>query len=161
MLILVVSLLLNRFNLNSRNSSKPPATDPNHMKPSRINSDKKTSGSTLQPHDDPDFIEVLSVDRRYLPKRQYREKGFEVRQVVDIDIAWIVTEYHKPHHVSSILVCRILSAWCYSRYQYCMSTKQALISILLGTDCTVRQRRYGYNIVHIENVVPKQGWMKR
>jgi transposase len=29
MLILVISLLLNRSNLNSRNSSKTPATDPN------------------------------------------------------------------------------------------------------------------------------------
>lgn len=99
MLILVVSLLLNRSNLNSRNSSKPPATDPNRMKPSRKKSDKKPGGqpghrgSTLQPYDDPDFIEVLSIDRRRLPKGQYNEKGFEVRQVVDIDIARIVTEY--------------------------------------------------------------------
>ncbi len=98
-LIPVVSLLLNRFNLNSRNSSKPPTTDPNRMKPSRTKSDKQPSGqpghrgSTLQPYDDPDFIEVLSVDRRCLPKGQYHEKGFEVRQVVDIDIARIVTEY--------------------------------------------------------------------
>jgi transposase len=38
---------------------------------------------------------VLSVDRRCLPKGQYDEKGFEVRQVVDIDIdiVQIVTEY--------------------------------------------------------------------
>lgn len=99
MLILVVSLLLNRSNLNSRNSSKPPAADPNRMKPSRKKSDKKPGGQPghrgiiLQIYDDPDFIEMLSVDRRYLPKGQYDEKGFEVRQVVDIDIARIVTEY--------------------------------------------------------------------
>mgnify|MGYP000621212493 FL=1 len=36
---------------------------------------------------------MLSVDRRCLPKGQYDEKGFEVRQVVDIDIVQIVTEY--------------------------------------------------------------------
>jgi transposase len=36
---------------------------------------------------------VLSVDRRCLPGGQYDEKGFEVRQVVDIDIVQIVTEY--------------------------------------------------------------------
>jgi transposase len=104
MLILVVSLLLNRSNLNrsnlnSLNSSKPPATDPNRMKPTRKKSDKKPGGqpghrgSTLQTYDDPDFIEVLSVDRRCLPKGQYHDEGFEVRQVVDIDIARIVTEY--------------------------------------------------------------------
>jgi transposase len=99
MLILVVSLLLNQSNLNSRNSSKPPATDPNRMKPTRKKSDKKPGGqpghrgSTLQTYDDPDFIEVLSVDRRCLPKGQYHDEGFEVRQVVDIDIARIVTEY--------------------------------------------------------------------
>jgi transposase len=99
MLILVISLLLNRSNLNSRNSSKPPATDPNRMKPTRKKSDKKSGGqpghrgSTLHTYDDPDFIEVLSVDRRCLPKGQYHDEGFEVRQVVDIDIARIVTEY--------------------------------------------------------------------
>ena len=36
---------------------------------------------------------MLSVDRRCLPGGQYDEKGFEVRQVVDIDIVQIVTEY--------------------------------------------------------------------
>ena len=99
MLILVVSLLANRFNLNSRNSSKPPATDPNRPKTLRSKSHKKPGGqpghrgSTLQPYDDPDFIERLSIDRRCLPKGQYQEAGFEARQVVDIDISRIVTEY--------------------------------------------------------------------
>jgi len=99
MLILVVSLLANRFNLNSRNSSKPPASDPNRVKSPRRKSGKKPGGqpghrgSTLQPYDDPDFIEVLSIDRRSLPKGDYQDAGFETRQVVDIDISRIVTEY--------------------------------------------------------------------
>jgi transposase len=99
MLILVVSLLANRFNLNSRNSSKPPAADPNRPRTPRSKSHKKPGGqpghrgSTLQPYDDPDFIELLSIDRRCLPKGQYQEVGFEARQVVDIDISRIVTEY--------------------------------------------------------------------
>jgi transposase len=69
MLILVVSLLANRFNLNSRNSSKPPASDPNRVKFPRRKSGKKPGrqpghrGSTLQPYDDPDFIKLLSIDR--------------------------------------------------------------------------------------------------
>ena len=99
MLILVVSLLANRFNLNSRNSSKPPASDPNRVKSPRRKSGKKPGGqpghrgSTLQPYDDPDFIELLSIDRRSLPKGDYQDAGFETRQVVDIDISRIVTEY--------------------------------------------------------------------
>ena len=47
----------------------------------------------FRPCDDPNFIELLSIDRRYLPKRQYNENGFEVCQGVDIDIARIVIEY--------------------------------------------------------------------
>jgi transposase len=99
MLILVVTLLTHRFNLNSRNSSKPPASDPNRAKSPRQKSDKKPGGqpghpgSTLQPYDDPDYIELLTIDRRSLPKGEYRDAGFEMRQVVDIDIARIVTEY--------------------------------------------------------------------
>ncbi len=60
-LILVVSLLANRLNLNSSNSSKPPATDLNRIKPTRQKTGKKPGGqtghegSTLQPYDDPDW----------------------------------------------------------------------------------------------------------
>ena len=99
MLILVVTLLVHRFNLNSHNSSKPPASDPNRAKSPRRKSDKKPGGqpghrgSTLQPYDDPDYIELLTIDRRSLPKGEYRDAGFEMRQVVDIDISRIVTEY--------------------------------------------------------------------
>ena len=99
LLILVVSVLANRFNLNSRNSSKPPAADPNRIKSTRRKSNKKPGGqpghlgSTLTLYDSPDFIENLSIDRRSLPKGQYQDAGFEVRQVVDIDISRIVTEY--------------------------------------------------------------------
>jgi len=99
MLILVVSLLANRFNLNSRNSSKPPASDPNRVKSPRHKSGKKPGGqpghrgSTLQPYEDPDFIEPISIDRRSLPRGEYQDGGFESRQVVDIDISRIVTEY--------------------------------------------------------------------
>jgi transposase len=47
----------------------------------------------LQPYDDPNYIELPSIDRHYLPKEQYDENGFEVRHGVDIDIARIVIEY--------------------------------------------------------------------
>ena len=97
--ILVVSLLVNRLNLNSRNSSKSPGSDPNRVKSPRRKSGKKPGGqpghrgSTLQPYDDPDFIELLSIDRRSPPKGDYQDDGFETRQVVDIYISRIVTEY--------------------------------------------------------------------
>jgi hypothetical protein len=55
----------------------------------------------LQPYDDPNYIELPSIGRHYLPKEQYDENGFEVRHEVDIDvdvdididIARIVIEY--------------------------------------------------------------------
>lgn len=99
LLIMVVSLLANRLGLNSRNSSTPPSADPNREKKPRRRSNKKPggqpghTGKSLQPSDDPDEVEILAIDRRTLPKGDYREEGYEVRQVVDIDISRIITEY--------------------------------------------------------------------
>jgi hypothetical protein len=98
-LLLLVTLLANRFGLNSKNSSKPPSADPNREKQSRAKSNRKPGGqpgrrgTTLQPVADPDEIEVLQLDRRTLPAGNYREIGYESRQVVDLDISRIVTEY--------------------------------------------------------------------
>ena len=100
-LLILVALLLNRMTLNSKNSSKPPSTDPNRKKSSRQGQSsrkpggqKGRNGTTLQPVADPDEVEVLTIDRRTLPKGpQYREAGHESRQVIDIDIARFVTEY--------------------------------------------------------------------
>jgi transposase len=99
MLLLVVQLLANRLSLNSRNSSKPPSTD-------FVKGDKKTKdgnnkpggqpgrvGTTLSKVDAPDEIKLLKVDRASLPPAQYHDIGFESRQVFDIDIQRIVTEY--------------------------------------------------------------------
>lgn len=99
-LVLVVKLLTNRIGLNSSNSSKPPSTDPNRLKPSRKKSGKKPGGQkdhvgiTLKQTEEPDEIEVIEIDRRTLPKgHDYKEAGFEKRQVFDIDISRVVTEY--------------------------------------------------------------------
>ena len=100
-LLLLVSLLLNRITLNSKNSSKPPSTDPNRKKSSkRGKSGRKPggqrghNGTTLEPVDDPDEVTELKIDRRTLPKGSgYREVGHERRQVIDIDISRFVTEY--------------------------------------------------------------------
>jgi transposase len=98
-LILVITLLANRLNLNSTNSSKPPSSDPNRKKQARKKSGNKAGGqnghvgTTLKKIDDPDNVEVIKVDRRTLPAGQYRQVGFESRQVFDIDISRLVTEY--------------------------------------------------------------------
>ncbi len=43
--------------------------------------------------DDPDEIKALTVDRSTLPPGEYRLVGFDCRQVFDIDIRRVVTEY--------------------------------------------------------------------
>lgn len=99
LLILIITLLANRLNLNSKNSSKPPSSDPNRQKGSKKLTGKKSGGqkghigSTLKKIDNPDKIEHIKVDRSKLPYGDYRHIGYETRQVFDIDISRIVTEY--------------------------------------------------------------------
>jgi transposase len=100
-LLILVTLLLNRITLNSKNSSKPPSTDPNRKKSGKQGKgdrkpggQKGRNGTTLEQVDDPDEVTELKVDRRTLPKGpQYQEVGHEIRQVIDIDISRFVTEY--------------------------------------------------------------------
>ena len=100
MLILIVTLLVNRLGLDSRNSSKPPSTDPNRKRTSKKKKNKKAggqpghNGSTLEKVEKPDKIKTLHIDKRALPRgNQYHEVGFESRQVIDFEISTIVTEY--------------------------------------------------------------------
>ena len=98
-MILIITLLANRLNLNSTNSSKPPASDPNRKKEPKKKTGKKAGGqkghvgTTLKKVDDPDKVEVIKVDRSKLPPGRYRQVDFESRQVFDIDIKRVVTEY--------------------------------------------------------------------
>jgi transposase len=96
----VVQLLVNRLTLNSRNSSKPPSFDSNRQRDEKPKDGNHKPGgqpgrvgTTLRQVDDPDDIKTLEVDRASLPPGQYREVGFDRRQVFDIDISRIVTEY--------------------------------------------------------------------
>jgi len=72
-LILVITLLANRLNLNSTNSSKPPASDPNRKRVPGKKTGKKAGGqnghigTTLKKGDNPDKVETIKVDRRKLP----------------------------------------------------------------------------------------------
>ena len=98
-LVLIVTLMADRLNLNSRNSSTPPSRDPNREKKPSKKGDRKPggqkghTGQTLKKVDDPDKVEVLKVDRAKLPKGQYTEVGYETRQVFNIEINRVVTEY--------------------------------------------------------------------
>jgi len=99
LLIVIISLLANRLNLNSTNSSKPPSSDPNRKRPTRKKTGLKSGGqsghvgTTLTKVEEPDRIEEIKIDRRKLPPGQYKWVGFEARQVFDIDITRVVTEY--------------------------------------------------------------------
>lgn len=99
MLLMIITLLAARFGLNSTNSSTPPSRDLNRKKKKNTNGNKKPGGQpghlgkTLEPISNPDTIISIQLDKRRLPKGRYREIGFESRQVIDIEISRIVTEY--------------------------------------------------------------------
>jgi len=98
-LLMLVTVLINQLGLNSQNSSKPPSSDPNRKKKKKATGARKAGGqkghvgTTLRKFDTPDQIENISVDRRTLPKGTYKDVGYESRQVVDIEISRVVTEY--------------------------------------------------------------------
>jgi transposase len=85
-LILVITLLANRLNLNSKKKPKPK-TDRNK------GGQKGHIGTTLKKVDDPDVITPIKIDRRTLPDGRFRDVGHQSRQVFDIDISRVVTEY--------------------------------------------------------------------
>lgn len=100
MLILIVQLLTNRTRLNSRNSSKPPSTDQTgsfSKKPTKTTNkpggQKGHVGSTLKQDKNPDEIQRIEIDRSILPDGKYTDAGFEKRQVFDIFIKRVITEY--------------------------------------------------------------------
>ena len=97
-MFMAVSILLGRVNLNSRNSSKPPSSDPNREKKRKISGSKRGGqqghiGTTLKQVDDADEVKEILVDRSGLAGKSLTRVGFERRQVVDMDIRRVVTEY--------------------------------------------------------------------
>jgi len=98
-LIMIITLLISKLGLNSKNSSKPPSTDLNRKKKKKGKGEKKPGGQpgrvgvNLSPVEDPDNIVIIKLDKRRLPRADYKDIGFESRQVVDIEISRIVTEY--------------------------------------------------------------------
>ncbi|WP_372614769.1 IS66 family transposase [Halomonas sp.] len=99
-LMLLVKLMADRLTTSSRNSSKPPSQDPHRQRRSRATGQRRPGGqpghegSTLSPVAEPDEIVPLRVDRRRLSKGQtYHVVDVEKRQVQDIVIQAVVTEY--------------------------------------------------------------------
>lgn len=99
-LLLLVTILLQRKGLTSRNSSKPPAADPNRKRGSTKQKSKRKPGGQpgrtgvqLKPVDNPDQVEILKLDKRTLPRGTYTDVGFDKRQVIDIETNIIITEY--------------------------------------------------------------------
>ncbi len=98
-LLLLVTILANRLGLNSKNSSKPPSTDPNREKKPRQPGDRKPGGqyghvgTTLKQFSDPDLVKDIELDKSVLPPGSYRITGHETRQVIDVDISTFVTEW--------------------------------------------------------------------
>ena len=104
-MILLVSILTKRLGLNSRNSSKPPATDFGANRNKKTNNKPESPkrkpggqpghhGATLEPVDHPDETIPIKIDRRTLPKGlDYRSAGVEIRQTFRLRIKQFVTEY--------------------------------------------------------------------
>lgn len=99
-LFVVIGLLLNRLTLNSKNSSKPPSSDPNRKKKQKKKSTNPRGGqnnhigTTLKPVENPDEIIDLPIDKRTLPRGgNYREAGYDARQVIHLRISRHVIEY--------------------------------------------------------------------
>jgi len=100
LLLMIVTLMAGKLSMTSRNSSKPPSSNPNLKKNNRKNNTGKKPGGqpgrtgvNLAPVENPDHIVPIKLDRRRLPRGNYHEAGFEARQVVNIEISGVVTEY--------------------------------------------------------------------
>lgn len=111
-LIFLVTTLVNRLNLNSRNSSKPPSSDFGANTPEKNNNSSDDNnqdnskekrkpggqtghrGHTLNPVTEPDEVITIAIDRRSLPRGEcYQEAGVETRQVFSLRIQRFVSEY--------------------------------------------------------------------
>jgi hypothetical protein len=99
LLILVVGMMAERLGINSKNSSTPPSADPNREKKPREKTGRKAggqnghTGKTLVQVEKPDVVKKIPLDRGTLPAGNYRDGGYISRQVFDIDISTVVTEY--------------------------------------------------------------------
>ena len=99
-LILLIRGFAGRLSINSNNSSTPPSADKKRKRGSKKEKSGKKpggqdghEGSRLEKSENPDEIINIKIDKRTLPKGNYRDVGFEARQVIDFVISKVVTEY--------------------------------------------------------------------
>ena len=104
-MLFVIKSMQDRLAKNSRNSSKPPSQDQNRDK--RTSDGKKRgrgkgkkpggqpghAGATLEQSENPDKVVEISIDQSSLPKGEYKAVGHESRQVYDVEISVVITEY--------------------------------------------------------------------
>jgi transposase len=104
LLILIITLLVNKLGINSSNSSIPPSQDPDRIKKKRKTrknrgikrkpgAQKGHKGITLEKSKNPDEIEEIKIDLRTIPAGEYKNIGFDSRQVFDINISLHIKEY--------------------------------------------------------------------
>ena len=104
LLIVVIQMLVDRFNTNSSNSSLLPSTDRKSRGKDKKKRKKRGTrkvggqvgheGSTLEQYEDPDEVIELSIDRRTLPNGvKFTLAEPEKRQVIDLNLEFIVREY--------------------------------------------------------------------
>jgi transposase len=100
LLVTIIGLMAAKLGLNSSNSSIPPSKDSFRKRGARTKGQKRKpggqdghEGAQLKKAENPDRIETFSIDRRTIPADTYVEAGFESRQVIDIDVVKIVTEF--------------------------------------------------------------------
>lgn len=99
-LIMLIQLLLERFGKNSRNSSVPPAMDPNRTKQLRNGNSCRPRGgqfghvgTTLTKVDNPDEVIIIKASTKDMPEGIWRIKGYVVRQVVELELNKRIVEY--------------------------------------------------------------------
>lgn len=99
-LLVLVSILVNRLGLHSRNSHIPPSKEPLRYRKTRspgrsqeAGGQKGHRGSHLKKGDTPDEIEEIYIDRKSLPSGEYQKVGYESRQVFDAKVSLWIKEY--------------------------------------------------------------------
>jgi len=70
-LVLIITLLAHRLNLNSKNSSKPPSTDPNREKTGKKNKSNKAGGQVSEERDS-EIVMRVKLLRRSRPQTKGR-----------------------------------------------------------------------------------------
>ena len=102
LILVVMKLLIDRLGLNSSNSSIPPSQDPNRKKKEKdkekgkgkkAGGQKGHKGYAIEKIDNPEIIKEIPIDRSKFPEKDYTDAGFESRQIIEIEISRVVTEY--------------------------------------------------------------------